>query len=146
MSWNLDEALSYYKKQGAPGDQSASIALLKELQAEYGHIPAGLLPTLAEALSTKEGYFLALIRRIPSLRLAALPELQICAGPNCPKRAALAAFVEKTYGIDPKTFTVKEVPCMRLCGKGPNIKFDGKLYHHADEDLLRSLLEEGNKG
>ena len=70
MSWNPEEAVSYYRRQGAPGDQSASIALLKEIQAEFGHIPSGLLPMLAESLSTKEGYFLALIRRIPSLRLA----------------------------------------------------------------------------
>jgi NADH:ubiquinone oxidoreductase subunit E len=138
MSWNLDEALSYYKKQGAPGDQSASIALLKEIQAEYGHIPAGLLPTLAEALSTKEGYFLALIRRIPSLRLETKNCLELCAGPNCGKHTALAAFAESLPGI-----TVKFIPCQRMCGKGPNIRWNGKLYHHATEELIRKLVTEG---
>ena len=28
MAWNLDEAAQYYKKQGAPADQNALIALL----------------------------------------------------------------------------------------------------------------------
>ena len=28
MDWNLDEALEYYRRQGAPGDQNALIALL----------------------------------------------------------------------------------------------------------------------
>ncbi len=70
--------------------------------------------------------------------------LELCAGENCRRSRTLAACAEalgKEHG-----FTVKYVPCMRLCGKGPNIKFDGKLYHRADEALLRSLLEEGNKG
>lgn len=140
MSWNLDEALSYYKKQGAPGDQSASIALLKEIQAEYGHIPAGLLPTLAGALSTKEGYFLALIRRIPSLRLETKNCLELCAGPNCGKHTALAAFAESLPGI-----TVKFIPCQRMCGKGPNIRWNGKLHHRATEELIRKLITEGEK-
>ena len=34
MSWNLEEAISYYKTQGAPADQSALIGLLKEIQQE----------------------------------------------------------------------------------------------------------------
>ena len=138
MSWNLDEAVSYYKSQGAPSDQSASIALLKEIQAEFGHIPAGLLPALAEDLGTKEGYFLALIRRIPSLRLEQKNCLELCAGPNCGKHTALAAFAERQPGI-----TVKYLPCQRMCGKGPNIRWNGKLYHHATEELIRKLVTEG---
>ena len=31
MEWNLEEALDYYRRQGAPGDQNALIALLKEI-------------------------------------------------------------------------------------------------------------------
>ena len=38
--------------------------------------------------------------------------------------------------------TVRTVPCMRQCGKGPNIRFDGRLYNGADEALIRSLLQE----
>ena len=32
--WNLEEAVSYYKKQGAPSDQSALVSLLREVQQE----------------------------------------------------------------------------------------------------------------
>ena len=34
MNWNLEEAISYYQKQGAPRDQGALISLLKEIQQE----------------------------------------------------------------------------------------------------------------
>jgi NADH:ubiquinone oxidoreductase subunit E len=143
MAWELEEAVRYYLNMGAPQDQTALVNLLKEIQLESGGtIPGHILPVVAQLLGSKESYLQAVIRRIPSLRLAALPELQICAGPNCSKRAALASFVEKTYGKSPKTFTVKEVPCMRLCGKGPNIKWNGQLYHKADEQLIRSLVED----
>ena len=143
MNWNLEEALTYYGRQGAPGDQGALTALLREVQDEHGgKIPGELLPAIAEHYKIKESFLLAVIKRIPSLKLAAQkPILELCAGPNCPKRANLAGFVEKTYGKDPKAFTLRYTGCMRMCGKGPNIKFDGKLYHKATVELLRELLK-----
>ena len=136
--WDLREALEYYKKQGAPADQSALVSLLREIQKEHGGIPGGILPTIAQELGTKDSYLLAVIRRIPSLRLAEGHLLELCAGPNCGRHVALAAFAEKLAG---RGITVKFVPCMRMCGKGPNIKWDGKLYHGADEALLGRLAE-----
>ena len=142
MSWNLDEAIAYYRKQGAPADQTALISLLREVQQEQGgSIPKAMLPVMAAALGAKEALLLALIRRIPSLRLSDSHLLEVCCGPNCSKRAALRDFVEKTYGAAPKGFAVKYIPCMRQCGKGPNIRWDGKLYNGADEDLIRAMVE-----
>lgn len=140
MDWNLSEALEYYKRQGAPGDQSALIALLTEIQQEQGGaIPKALLPEIAVFLGTKETLLLALIRRIPRLKLSDVHTMELCAGPNCGKSAALAAAAE-TLCREKGNVTLKFVPCMRLCAKGPNLKFDGKLYHKADEALLKELL------
>lgn len=146
MSFSMEEALSYYRKQGAPADQSALIALLTEIQdAHGGAIPAYTLREAAEGLGTKEALLLAYVRRIPRLRLKDSHCLELCAGPNCSKRAALAAFVEKTYGKN-AGFEIKYVPCMRQCGKGPNLRWDGKLYNRADENLIRELTEVARKG
>lgn len=137
MGWNFDEAISYYKSLGAPQDQSALVGLLKEIQKEYGGaIPKATLESVAEAFSVKESLLLALIRRIPSLRLTDNHVLEICAGPNCSKSSTLAALGEK---LKRNGVTVKFVPCMRQCGKGPNIKWDGTLYNRADEALLKRL-------
>ena len=136
MAWDLDEAMEYYARQGARSDQSAVIALLKEIQQENGCISPLDLAQMAQRYKVKEGLFLALIKRIPGLRLGQTHVLEICGGPNCSKRAKLAAFGETLTGV-----TVKSVPCMRQCGKGPNIRFDGKLYNGADEALIRRLLE-----
>lgn len=142
MSWNLEEAIAYYRAQGAPADQSALVNFMKELQQKNeGGIPLWVIPQVAEGYGIKESFLLALIKRIPSLRLADTHCLVLCGGPNCSKQGKLAEFVEKTYGSTPEKFELKYSGCMRMCGKGPNIKWDGKLYHQADENLIRHLVE-----
>ena len=139
MNWDLNEAIAYYRGQGAPGDQNALRNLLAEVQQESGGaIPGYLLPQIAAALGTKESFLTAIIRRIPSLRLKDCHVLEICAGPNCSRRGQLAQLAEKYRG----RVEVKLVPCMRQCGKGPNLRFDGTLYNGADEALLAKLMKE----
>ncbi|MBQ7098554.1 MAG: formate dehydrogenase [Oscillospiraceae bacterium] len=138
MNFDLKEAVDYYRRQGAPGDQNALRNLLAEIQnAHGGAIPSGLLPRTAEALGVKESFLSAIIRRIPSLRLADVHILEICAGPNCSRRGRLAELAEQYRG----RAEVKYVPCMRQCGKGPNLRFDGTLYNAADEQLLARLMD-----
>ena len=143
MSWDLEEAAVYYQKQGAPGDRNAVINLLREIQQENGGgIPKYVLSRVAEIYGIKEGYFLAFVKRLPGLRLADTHCLELCVGPNCSKRAALADFAERTWGAKPEKFALRFVPCMRLCGKGPNIRWDGRVYNGADETLLKALISE----
>lgn len=139
MTFDLNEVISYYRGQGAPGDQNALRNLLAEVQEESGGaIPGYLLPRIAEALGVKESFLTAIIRRIPSLRLKDCHVLEICAGPNCSRRGQLAQLAESCRG----KVELKLVPCMRQCGKGPNLRFDGKLYNGADGQLLEKLLSE----
>lgn len=138
--WSMDEAVAYYKGMGAPADQSALLELLREVQRERGGaIPHTALPELAAGLGVKESYLQAVIRRFPSLRLADAHVLELCAGVNCGKVAALAAAAEALCAR--KGITFRYMPCQRMCGKGPNLKLDGKLHHRADEALLRRLLD-----
>jgi NADH:ubiquinone oxidoreductase subunit E len=141
MAWDLNEAVAYYKKQGAPGDQNALISLLREMQEEFGSIPKHLLPIMGEKLGVKDSFLLALIRRQPRLRLGDTHTLEMCAGPNCGRRAELAALAEELCR-GKSDVTLKFVPCMRMCGKGPNLKWDGQLHNRADEALLRQLFAE----
>ena len=135
----MEEMLSYYQKQGAPGDQTALVNLLKELQQTYGAVPKWAITQAAEYYRIKESFLLAIIKRIPSLRLQDTHLLELCAGKNCGKHVQLAEVAEKLCKL--KGVTLKYMGCQRMCGKGPNIKFDGKLYHKATEELLKELLE-----
>lgn len=141
MAWDMEEAIQYYKKQGAPADQNMLTALLREIQKENGGIiPGYTLKVVSEAYIIPESLLNALIRRIPSLRTGEGHCLELCAGPNCGKSAVLSACAENLHRKSPEKFTLKYVPCMRMCGKGPNIRWDGKLYHRADEKLLLELI------
>ena len=138
MSWDLKVAIEYYRRQGAPGDQNAQRNLLTEIQeARGGTIPKGILPEVAGGLGVKESFLLAIIRRVPSLRLKDVHVLEICAGPNCSRRGKLAELAEQYRG----RVEVKLVPCMRQCGKGPNLRFDGKLYNGADAQTLARIMD-----
>ena len=145
MNWNLQEAISYYKSQGAPKEQAALVNLLKEIQQEHGGtIPGYILGIIAREYNIKETFVLAIIKRIPSLRLDHQHILEMCAGPNCGKHAALVSFAEKLHTRSGKAFVLKFSPCMRMCGKGPNIRWDGMVYHKADEALLKKLLQDAD--
>ena len=135
----MQELLDYYRRQGAPGDQTALVGLLREIQGEYGAVPKWAVTEIAESYKVKESFILAVVKRIPSLRLQDTHLLQLCAGPNCGKHTALAAEAEKLCKL--KGIELKYMNCQRMCGKGPNIKFDGKLYHKATVELLQELLK-----
>ena len=140
MTFDLKEAVEYYRKQGAPGDQTALVQLLKELQqASGGNISMDSLSKIAAAYGIPLSFLQAVVRRIPSLRIAGSHLLQICSGPNCGRCAALAVWAEQRSR---QGLTIQFVPCMRQCGKGPNIRLDGKLYHGATVALLETLVRD----
>ena len=143
MDWTLEEALAYYKTQGAPGDQTALTALLREIQTNCGgSIPVYILRQAAQSYGIKESFLQAIVKRIPSLRLGDVHELILCAGPNCGKHTALAAYAESVAKASKGKIVMKYGQCMRMCGKGPNLKWDGAVYHGATKELLDQLTKE----
>ena len=60
MLWNLQEAIEYYRKQGAPADQGALISLLREIQRENGGISRGDIGIIAQTFSVKEKVILVI--------------------------------------------------------------------------------------
>lgn len=141
MSWSLNEAIEYYGKSGAPGDQNALINLLKEIQQEQGRITYTDLHAIVTAYGIKESILHALIRRVPRLRLEDRNCLEICSGKNCGKSRELEVTADKLMA-EGRNFELRFVPCMRQCSKGPNLKWNGKLYNRADRALLEKLTGE----
>ena len=149
-SWSLSEALEYYRSQGAPGAQPALVELLREVQAENGGvIPDAALEEIAAFYNLRESFLTALIRRYPSLRTQQAPHrLEVCGGPNCAKQASskLMAHIETIYGVQSGGisqkggFSYRVTGCMKNCGKGPNLKWDGQIYNGASPDLLDRLV------
>lgn len=151
--FDFDEALAFYRNQGAPGNQQALVALLREIQDHSGGaLPSGTLSELAQALQVRLSFLQAVVKRYPSLRLAEVPHrLELCGGPNCTRRSAaqLARQIESTYAVRSGEacpaggFCFQITGCMKHCGQGPNLKWDGKLYTGASMDTVRALIEAG---
>ena len=142
---DLHESIDYYRSQGAPGDQQMLIALLRECQEATGPLTPDVLSAIAQAYGLKETMLTALIRRVPSLRLADIPNrLDMCM--TCPKGRDLRAFVEKTWNVQPGQsspaagFSYHNVPCMKNCPNGPSIRWNGTLYSRATKELLCGLI------
>lgn len=147
----FESTLTYYQEQGAPKDQQMLIALLRDVQEMDGQVlREDTVRRIAQELHTEVSLLNALIRRIPSLHPASAPHrLEMCR--TCRHNSALAAFIETEYGVCPGSvsqtggFSLDLVNCMKNCKAGPSIRWDGVLYSHADEKLLRSLIEAQKK-
>lgn len=146
--WSLEEALDYYRGAGAPSQQSALVELLREIQAEEGLISDMAMQSICNAYGLRETFLHALITRYPSLKTEQIRHrLVICSGKNCGSRGSskLLHLLEQNWEIVPgKTshgISCRIVPCLKHCGRGPNLQWDSTVYEGADEALLRQLLE-----
>ena len=143
----MKELIDYYREQGAPGDQQMLIWLLREIQEQRGGVlDAEALGAVCAAYGLKENMLMALIRRVPSLRLSSVPNrLEVCG--TCPKGRALRAFIEDNWQLksgsacEKAGFSYHVTGCMKNCKNGPSIRWNGVLYSHADEELVRRLIQ-----
>lgn len=141
----LEAYIQQYIDQGAPEDQQMLIALLRDAQQlDGGALLPQTLAAIAEALATPMSILNAIIRRIPTLRMADAPHrLDMCG--CCDGAKELIDEVRRFYqvnqdGVSEKgRFVLRVSGCLKRCGLGPAIRWDGKTYDEVDLDLLRQL-------
>lgn len=149
-SWNIHEAVEYYKGQDAPQNQFALVELLKKEAQEHnsGVLTDCLVEDIAVLLNIKVTFLNAVIKRYPSLKTAQAPHrLEVCGGKNCAANgsAALLKHIRQAYGVENGSistkggFSFKICGCLKHCGKGPNIKWDGEIYNAATPELIKKL-------
>ena len=142
MQWDFNEALEFYKSQGANSDQNELINFLKEIGSNCGgKIPVHLVGRIAEEYKLKENFILAIIKRIPNLNLENVHCMEVCSGAVCGKNKAFQSVISALQDNKPQNLEIKFTQCMHMCKFGPNIKLDGKVYNHMDENILKELLE-----
>lgn len=121
------------------------IALLRDAQQlDGGALLPETLTAVASALAVSPGMLNAIIRRIPALRTSGAPHrLDVCGG--CDGAQALVEEIRRIYhvngdGVSEKGgFVLRVTGCMKRCGLGPAIRWDGKTYDEADAELIRQL-------
>lgn len=142
------EAAEYYanRRGSRPTlEQEDTIALLRETQEIYGHIPPHALETISICTGYKVPLLEKLIRLYPSLKLgAAAHEIVVCSGGRCGARnAVLLDRLKKGLAALPEgTAVLRTQNCFKQCGKGPNIQVDGVLRNGCDAAAVDRILAE----
>ena len=151
MTNDLTEIVACFKQNGAPSDQSALLACLREAQEVCGGmLDAQVQQEIASLLGVKPNYLQAIAKRISDLKLSgAAHTLTVCTGANCSRRGVeLRRYLEDELGVqNGKPFLngrwiYRTAGCQRACPTSPNVRIDGQLVTGMTLETLKKRLSE----
>ena len=137
-------------------DGGGLIAILEEIQAEYGYLPEESLRILSDKTgrSLVDIYGVATFYRSFSLKPRGKHLVCACLGTACHVRGAprVVEELKKQLGIKPgettpdKEFTLETVNCLGACALGPVVVIDGHYFSKVRKSRIAQLLEQALKG
>ncbi len=138
------------------GARGALIAILEELQAEYGYLPQEALRTVAETTgrSLVDVYGVATFYRSFSLKPRGKHLICVCLGTACHVRGAarVAEEFKRQLGIKAgettpdREFTLETVNCLGACALGPVAVIDGHYFSKVGKSRVRQLIDDALRG
>jgi len=137
-------------------NRGALIAILEEVQAEYGYLPQEALRTVAETtgLSLVDVYGVATFYRSFSLQPRGKHLISVCLGTACHVRGGpiIAEELKRQLGIEAgettpdEEFTLDTVNCLGACALGPIVVIDGHYFSKVRKSKVRHLIEDALEG
>jgi len=137
-------------------DKGRLIAVLEEIQAEYGYLPEESLRIVSDetGCSLVDVYGVATFYRSFSLKPRGKHLIFACLGTACHVRGAprVAEEFERQLGIKAgqttadMEFTLETVNCLGACALGPVVVIDGHYFSKVRKSRVRQLLEQALKG
>ena len=132
------------------------IAILEEIQAEYGYLPETLLRKVSDqtGYSIVDVYGVATFYRSFSLKPRGKHLIFACLGTACHVRGAprVVEELERQLGIkagqttEDKEFTLETVNCLGACALGPVVVIDGHYFSKVRKSRVSQLLDGALKG
>lgn len=136
--------------------RGALIAVLEELQAEYGYLPEEALRTVSDQTgrSLVDIYGIATFYRSFSLEPRGKHLVCACLGTACHVRGAARIVSEFERQLDIKAgettpdgeFTLETVNCLGACALGPVVVIDGHYFSKVRRAKVRALLDDALTG
>ncbi|HPE26962.1 MAG: formate dehydrogenase subunit gamma [Rhodobacteraceae bacterium] len=134
------------------GLEGPLLPILHAIQEEFGHVPQGALPLIADALNISKAEVHGVVsfyhdyREVPAGRHV----VKICRAEACQAvgGAALAEATLAKLGVEwhgttkNGAVTVEPVYCLGLCACAPAAMVDGKVVGRVDAAKMTKLLEE----
>ena len=131
-------------------ERAGLIAVLEEIQAEFGYLPERALRAVAEQTgrSLVDVYGIATFYRSFSLQPRGKHVITVCLGTACHVRGApmIVGEFERQLGIRPgettrdREFTLETVNCLGACALGPIVVVDGRYFSNVDAAKVKMLL------
>jgi NADH-quinone oxidoreductase subunit E len=137
-------------------DKGGLIAILEEIQAEYGYLPEEALRIVSDRTrrSLVDVYGVATFYRSLSLKPRGKHLVCACLGTACHVRGAprIVEELEQQLGVDAgettadNEFTLETVNCLGACALGPVVVIDGQYFSKVRKSAISKLLDEARKG
>jgi len=137
-------------------DRGGLIAILEEIQGEYGYLPEEALRIVSERSrrSMVDVYGVATFYRSFSLKPRGKHLVCACLGTACHVRGAprVVEEIERQLGIKAgettadKEFTLETVNCLGACALGPVVVIDGHYFSKVRRSRVGQLLDDALKG
>jgi NADH-quinone oxidoreductase subunit E len=137
-------------------DRGGLIAILEEIQAEYGYLPEKSLRIASEKTGRPlvDVYSVATFYRSFSLKPRGKHLVCACLGTACHVRGAprIVEELKHQLGIKPgettpdKEFTLETVNCLGACALGPVVVIDGHYFSKVRKSRISQLLEQARSG
>lgn len=138
------------------GSRGGLIAILQDIQARYGYLPADALKAVAEKTGGPlvDIYGVATFYRSFSLQPRGKHVCSVCLGTACHVRGGPAVVEEfaRALGIHPgettgdRAFTLETVNCLGACALGPIVVVDGHYFSNVSPVLVKGVVERARAG
>ncbi|MGA2773255.1 MAG: NAD(P)H-dependent oxidoreductase subunit E [Bryobacteraceae bacterium] len=133
------------------GHRGGIIAILQDIQARYGYLPADALKTVAEKTGRPlvDVYGVATFYRSFSLKPRGKHLCSVCLGTACHVRGGpvIAEEFGRRLGVEPgdttpdREFTLETVNCLGACALGPIVVVDGHYVSNVSPVGVRDIVE-----
>ena len=141
---------------GCDGAHGALIAVLEEVQNEYGYLPEDALRAVADQTgrSLVDIYAVATFYRSFSLSPRGRHVICACLGTACHVRGAPMVVEEFERRLGVKVgettpdgeFTLETVNCLGACALGPIVVVDGRYFSNVDTAKVKGILRDVRAG
>ncbi|MFB3788141.1 MAG: NAD(P)H-dependent oxidoreductase subunit E [bacterium] len=131
--------------------RGALIAILEEIQATYGYLPAFALHAVAERkqIALVDVYGVATFYRSFSLQPRGKCLISVCLGTACHVREAprVAEEFERQLGVrvggttSDGEFTLETVNCLGACALGPIVAANGRFFSNVTPLKVKTILK-----
>lgn len=135
-----------------PNNKRYTLAILQDVQREYGYIPREVMNSLSEylGLPISKIFSISTFYKSLSLEIKGKFIIKVCDGTACHIRGSKTILEElqELLGIKPGEttedglFSMEIVNCLGACALAPVMAINGKYYGKMNKDKIKSIIDE----